>query len=262
MVSLLDSPRKISRLDRGDMLGSIYKLAEPFLDSNRFRSRFAPRDRSVDSLVIVGMGGSASTGDVLLDWLGPSLDISGRVSRSVKLPRSVGKKTLVVFFSYSGETWETLGSLREALRIGCPVVGVGSGGKLQVLLEERGLPFFRVSEGFAPRAALGEMIVAGTVALRSSGIVGPVGSSLREVGGELLRSREKLRPEVQVSKNRAKKLGLSLYGMLPMLYGFDNAGSVVRRFKNQLAENAKVVAKYGLLPEACHNEIEAIGKEG
>jgi len=35
-------------------------------------------------------------------------------------------------------------------------------------------------------------------------------------------------------------------------------GSVARRFKNQLAENSKIVGKYELLPEACHNEIEGL----
>src|SRR5262249_30954840 len=145
---------------------------------------------------------------------------------------------LVVFFSYSGDTWETLGSLREALRIGCSVVGVGSGGRLGFLLEGRGLPFFRVSGGFAPRAAFGEMVVAGSVALWSSGVVGPVGRTLRGVGGELSRYRERFRPEVPVSRNRAKRLALSLSGVLPMVYGFNGLESVVRRFKNQLAENA------------------------
>jgi glucose/mannose-6-phosphate isomerase len=33
--------------------------------------------------------------------------------------------------------------------------------------------------------------------------------------------------------------------------------SVARRFKNQLAENSKLLAKYDLLPEGGHNEVEA-----
>ena len=42
-----------------------------------------------------------------------------------------------------------------------------------------------------------------------------------------------------------------------MIYTFGRMAGVARRFKNQLAENSKMVAKYGLLPEAGHNEIES-----
>ncbi len=44
---------------------------------------------------------------------------------------------------------------------------------------------------------------------------------------------------------------------MPAIYAFQRMSSVARRFKNQLAENSKVVAKYELLPEAAHNEVES-----
>jgi len=256
---LLDDPRRFSRVDRGDMLGSIYRLADPFLNPRHFRSKSAGRRRVVDDLVFVGMGGSASAGDLLVDWLGSGFEFPTTVSRNPRLPRSVGRDSLVIFLSYSGETWETLEALRGALRTGCAVAGVGSGGRLKESIEAKGLPFFQVSPRLAPRAALGEMIVAGSMALQSLGVTGPQSGGLREVGEELVVLREKLGPGVPVAKNRAKQLALALLGRLPMVYAFVSMGSVARRFKNQLAENAKVVAKYDLLPETCHNEIEGFG---
>ncbi len=256
MPGLLDDPRRFSRVDRGDMLGSIYRMADPFLNPRQLGSKSAGRRRVVDDLVFVGMGGSASAGDVLVDWLGSGFEFPVTVSRNPRLPRSVGRDSLVVFLSYSGETWETLQALRRALRTGCGVVGVGSGGRLKERIQAKGLPFFQVSRGLAPRAALGEMIVAGSMALQSLGVTGSQSGRLREAGEELVALREKLVPSVPVAKNRGKQLGLALLGRLPMVYAFASMGSVVRRFKNQLAENAKVVAKYDLLPEACHNEIE------
>ncbi len=259
MPGPLDDTQRFSRVDRGDMLGSIYRLADPFLNPRQFRSKSTGRRRVVDDLVFVGMGGSASAGDVLVDWLGSGFEFPVAVSRNPRLPRSVGRDSLVVFLSYSGETWETLEALRGALRAGCAVVGVGSGGRLKERIEAEGLPFFQVSRGLAPRAALGEMIVAGSVALQSLGVIGSQSRGLREVGEELVVLREKLGPSVPVVKNRGKQLALTLLGRLPMVYAFASMGSVARRFKNQLAENAKVVAKYDLLPEACHNEIEGFG---
>src|SRR5262249_22143923 len=125
MPVLLDDHKRIGRVDRSDMLGSIYKLADPFLNLEKFRSKSARETRRIDGLLIVGMGGSASAGDVLVDWLGSRFDFPVAVSRSPRLPKWVGRKTLAVFLSYSGETWETLEAMRGALRIGCSVAGVG-----------------------------------------------------------------------------------------------------------------------------------------
>src|SRR5207245_10371210 len=49
----------------------------------------------------------------------------------------------------------------------------------------------------------------------------------------------------------------SLIGHLPVIYAVRRMASVARRFKNQLAEKSKMGAKYGLLTEARHNEVEA-----
>ncbi len=68
MPGPLDDTQRFSRVDRGDMLGSIYRLADPFLNPRQFRSKSTGRRRVVDDLVFVGMGGSASAGDVLTGW--------------------------------------------------------------------------------------------------------------------------------------------------------------------------------------------------
>ena len=260
MPGLLNDPRRFSRVDRSDMLGSIHRLADPFLNPRQFRFKSTGRRRIVDDLVFVGMGGSASAGDVLVDWLGSGFEFPVTVSRNPRLPRSVGRDSLVVFLSYSGETWETLEALRGALRTGCTVAGVGSGGRLKERIEAKGFPFFQVSRGLAPRAALGEMIVAASISLQSHGVTGSRTGEMQQAGSELVDLREKLKPTVPVTKNNGKQLALALLGRLPMIYAFASMGSVARRFKNQLAENAKVVAKYDLLPEACHNEIEGFGR--
>ncbi len=258
MRRLLDDAGRIARVDRSDMLGSIYRSPDPLLSSPDFASSQVKKSKSVDELVFVGMGGSASAGDVLVDWLSDEFEIPARVSRDPQLPRTTSEKTLVVCISYSGETWETLQAFREALKIGCRVVGVGSGGSLKRLCEKTGLPFYQVSPGGAPRAALARIIVAGCAALTSLGVVGPVEQILRQAGRELTTVRESLGPNIPSSENRAKKLALFMTGRTPLIYAFSRMGSVARRFKNQLAENSKIVGKYELLPEACHNEIESL----
>ncbi len=47
----------------------------------------------------------------------------------------------------------------------------------------------------------------------------------------------------------------NIEGFIPVVYGFGIYSSVARRFKQQLNENAKMMAKWDNLPEFDHNEI-------
>jgi len=257
MPSGLDNPQLLARIDARDMLGAIYRFADPFLGPERFQASEVQKVEAANGLVFVGMGGSASAGDVLLDWLRDEFKTYALVSREPRIPKFVDEKTLVVCFSYSGETWETLQAFEEASRRGCRLAAVGSGGRLGKACEARGVPFFQVDSGQAPRAALGQMIVAGSRALQRMGAVGGVRQRLLKTGKELAELRENLKPNVSSSDNKAKEFAFLLKGKMPAIYAFQRMSSVARRFKNQLAENSKVVAKYELLPEAAHNEVES-----
>src|SRR5204863_656607 len=74
---------------------------------------------------------------------------------------------------------------------------------------------------------------------------------------ELVRIRRRCRVETPLADNPAKSLAEKLVGHLLVIYSLQRMSSVARRFKNQLAENSKELAKYDILPEACHIGIEA-----
>jgi len=247
----------MGRIDAGDMLGAVYRFADPFLRPEGFQASKVRRAEAANGLVFVGMGGSASAGDVLLDWLQDEVKTYAFVSREPRIPKFADQKTLVVCFSYSGETWETLQAFEDASSRGCRLAAVGSGGRLGKACEVKGVPFFQVGSGQAPRAALGQMIVAGSSALQHMRAVGGVRERLLKTGRELAGLRENLKPAVSSSDNKAKEFAFLLEGKMPVIYEFQRMSSVARRFKNQLAENSKVVAKYELLPEAGHNELES-----
>src|SRR5437899_9839757 len=123
------------------------------------------------SIVVMRMGGSASAGDLTLDWLNNKISVPAIVHQDAALPRFVGPDTLFVTLSYSGETHETLTAFREARKRGSNLVAVGTGGKLQKLSGEMGVPFLAVRPAPAPRAALGQMVVATAFALHRYGII-------------------------------------------------------------------------------------------
>ena len=261
MTHSLDDTVAISRVDRGDMLGAVARFPDYLSETGRFLGIVrAGRERSYDNIALAGMGGSASAGDFLQDWLGERILTELAIFRQPKLPRSVGKGTLLIAFSYSGNTWETLEAFHMARRRGSSLVAVSSGGKLEKLCEKWDVPLLRLDTGLAPRAALTQMIRAGTVALQESGATSGSIEELARTGDELRQLRKRIGTDVSSSKNKAKLFASKLLGKVPAVYSLYRMASVARRFKNQLAENSKVLAILGLLPEACHNELEASGK--
>jgi len=259
MPTVLDNHKTISLHDPKDMLGAVESSPEFMRTQLQVH---APRQRSSSpsvfrNIVFVGMGGSASAGDLVLDWLSNKIPVPAIVHRDPTLPKFVGSNTLVVALSYSGETNETLAAFQEARRRRANLVAIGAGGKLKKLCEELEVSFLRVQPAPAPRAALSQMVVATAVALHGRGIIQDPKKEIKLAIRELARLRNTIQRQVPLSQNPAKRLAESLKGQLPVIFAFRRMASVARRFKNQLAENSKIFAKYSLLPEAGHNEVEA-----
>jgi len=254
----LDDVKQLSKIDRSNMIGAVGRFPDIFLSPrNEPQVSLKSARSSFQSLVLMGMGGSASAADVVLDWLRAALPIPALVHREPGLPSFVNSRTLFVALSYSGETSETLAAFREAKKRGSSLVGIGHGGSLASLCSSFKAPYIQVESSLAPRAALGQLIVAAALALEQADLIR---SSLREMSSaarELVRLRRRCQIENPLKDNPAKSLALELLGHLPVLYALQRMSSVARRFKNQLAENSKLLAKYDLLPEAGHNEVEA-----
>jgi glucose/mannose-6-phosphate isomerase len=258
MLVDLDDLNLLSSLDRSDMIGAIDRFPDAFIRSHYTREdSLRKRRSSFRSLVLMGMGGSASAADVLLDWLRPVLPLPAFVHREPGLPAFVNSRTLFVALSYSGETSETLAGFREAERRGSTLVGIGHGGSLASLCLRAKAPFIQIEASLAPRVALGQLIAASATALERADLVHSTRREMSEAGRDLVRLRGRCSVETSLADNSAKSLAQKLLGRLPVLYSLQRMSSVARRFKNQLAENSKVLAKYDLLPEAGHNEVEA-----
>ena len=259
----LDNVTQLSKIDRSDMMGAVDRFPDPFLRP-RDESEVSVREaRSpFQSLVLMGMGGSASAADVVLDWLRVGLPIPAFVHREPGLPSFVNPRTLFIALSYSGETSETLAAFREAKRRGSSLVGIGHGGSLASLCSRFNAPYFQVEHSLAPRAALGQLIVAATLALESADLVRSTTREISRAAQDLLLIKRRCRIETPLADNPAKSLAEKLLGRMLVIYSLQRMSSVGRRFKNQLAENSKLLAKYDLLPEAGHNDVEAWHERG
>jgi glucose/mannose-6-phosphate isomerase len=231
--------------DRSNM----WRLLEDFpqMCQEAFSTKSGVSPLKVSGVVIAGMGGSAISGDVLKEWLDPPFPFE--VCRGYHLPKWVSKDTLVILISYSGETEETLSCQKEAERVGAITVGIGSGGSLARLLSDK--PFIRVPAGLPSRAAFPYLFFSTVRVMKDAGLI----PSERE--GEIEEALRVL-PKVKERGREAKEIATRLINKIVFVYAPPGLWSVALRFKTQLNENAKTLAKVEFLPELCHNEIVGI----
>ena len=254
----LDDVAAMSKVDRSGMLAVMGRTPERLAPPSDAQSTFGERLEKPDNLVFGGVGGSGIIGDIITDYLRGVVDIPVSVCRSIEIPAYVGKRTLFVAISYSGETPETLALLEQAVRKRATVVSVGSGGKLLEKSKQRKLGYVKVQEGLLPRVALPELLAATIFVMGSAGLIKDMGKLLRDSAQTVRGQIREIRPSVAVGENRAKQTSKALLGKLPLLLGSEDTGSVLRRFKNELNENSKMPAFYYPLPEGYHDDVEGV----
>jgi len=253
-------PARVARLDAtgqfaaaatlGDQLEEAWRLSFAALEG----VALSPAGYRPNGVAVCGMGGSAIGGDVVKACL-TELPVPCEVVRGYDLPAWVSPRTLVIAVSYSGDTEETLSCVSAALARECRPVCVTSGGTLEALARERGLPLIAVPAGHQPRAAMGLLAAPVGAVVEAAGLATGFAAQVDEAAGLARELAAQLAPEAATERNPAKRLALRLHGRLPVIYGGGLTGVAARRFKSQLNENADAVAFWAELPELNHNEL-------
>jgi glucose/mannose-6-phosphate isomerase len=250
------SPSEVKRIDKS----GLYKVYEdwPSHCKNAYKIKVnAPEASNVKNIVYAGMGGSATPGDILQDWLKDSIDIPIHVVKDYHLPKSAGKDTFVIAASCSGNTEETLSIVHESLKAGCKVAAISSGGLLEKMSLDNNIPHNRIVFTLLSRASFPYLFYVSAKILATCGFVSgskdQIPSSIRVI--EEISKRISI--EASIEENPSKNIALWLHDSLPVIYGSNLNRAVAIRFKNVLNENAKMHAIADAMPELCHNEIVA-----
>jgi glucose/mannose-6-phosphate isomerase len=213
-----------------------------------------PRREDIESVVVVGMGGSGIAGDVLHAVAVPLLPLPVTVVKGYECPHFVDETTLVFAVSCSGGTEETLEAASDAALAGAKMVVVTNGGELGNLAEAWQAPLIRVPDVAMPRAALGSMAVPLIGVLWRMGFLPGVDLWLERAVEQLRYRRDKFVSAGAASEpaELARRIGSST----PVIHGGGPVGAVAaQRWKAQVNENAKRLAFWSSMPELCHNEI-------
>ncbi len=209
----------------------------------------------IRQIVLSGMGGSAIGGDLVRSYVSGELRIPFLVNRHYTLPDFVGRETLLIASSYSGETEEAISALKDAVKRKSKVVCICSGGTLAKVARARNFPVIHIPGGLPPRAALGYAFFPLLIALTKLGFIRDRKREIRETV-RLLENKSGEYSNPDSASNSALQLASQLRGRIGIVYSAsEHLDAVNTRWRGQMAENAKTLMFGSLLPEMNHNEL-------
>ncbi|MDP3957196.1 MAG: bifunctional phosphoglucose/phosphomannose isomerase [bacterium] len=235
-------------LDSPDQFMEGFRIAKGIKLSGTFKS-----------VMISGMGGSALPGNlfrVYLSDLARRKKLTGKrigifQNRFYGLPHESYDECLNFICSYSGNTEETVASFEEALKNNLPCVGLSSGGKIEAMCKEHGVPHIKLPipfPGFQPRVGTGYFVGAMYQVLVNQGLV-------PDTTEEILAYAEELKAKLPEYEEQGRALSEKLKGKTPIIYSTTRFKSVAMIWKIKINENAKTPAFWNFFPELNHNEM-------
>lgn len=204
---------------------------------------------NVQHIVVTGLGGSGIGGTVVAELVAENCSIPVLVNKDYFLPAYVGKHSLVIVSSYSGNTEETLQAMQTALQKGAQIVCITSGGKIREIAKQHQLGCIEIPGGMPPRSCFGYSLVQ---LLKVLVVNGFASASLFT---DLQNAIELLDKEEQAIQTEAMALAKKLHGKFAMLYSLGSCEGVVVRFRQQINENGKMLCCHHTFPEMNHNEL-------
>jgi glucose/mannose-6-phosphate isomerase len=248
---------KITMIDKANMLDGLARFPEQIKESLTIAEVVQHFNfLKIDNVVVAGMGGSAISGDIVLSLFRDTLDVPLIVNREYDLPKWANKDTLVICISYSGNTDETLSSFKIASQKKCKILCISTGGKLQDLAEKRRIPFIKIPAGIQPRAATAYLLFPSIIFLKKIGLLKTaIETDIEETIAVTTDFVTLNKKEVPEENNLAKQLAKKMFNTIPQIYGWEVYTPIAKRWRHQLNENSKIIARSDIVPECNHNDI-------
>ena len=223
---------------------------------------FPPGD-AIRNIVVLGMGGSGISGDVVQAAFNDEVPVPITVLKQIRTPAFVGPETLAIAVSYSGDTEETVSMASSAVERGAQLVAISCGGRLADVARDAGALHLPCPGGLLPRAAIGALVAPVLVTLFRMGLAPGAHANLVNAQAQLARRRDRCVPSVTGAANPAREVARRLGRTIPIVYGGGALGGVAAyRWKCDMNENAKAPAFWHQYPELDHNEICGWGQHG
>ncbi|GAF26342.1 glucose-6-phosphate isomerase [Moorella thermoacetica Y72] len=255
----LDDLHTLSKLDSGQALQETINYPHQFREAWELAGRW-PENLSRDEIrqiMFLGTGGgSAASVDLLASYLFDEIKVPLFLNRGYTIPASIDNRTLVVVVSHSGKTEEILNAYHQVCTTEAQIIVLTSGGKLLSLARENKHPYLLIPGGMMPRIAVGYIFLPLLGLLQRLGFVGDKSAEVKETINILSELGGQYGPIVPAKDNLAKSMAYEMAGYVPVVYGsLPLTIAVASRWKNQFAENSKLLAMYNALPALHHDEV-------
>jgi glucose/mannose-6-phosphate isomerase len=253
----LDDLEYFKKLDTLDMMGEIDNLPDQLAGAYELGMRHElPAMKDVRQVVIAGMGGSAIGADLLASYCASLAPLPVSVHRDYGLPLYArGPETLVICSSHSGNTEETLDAFDAAVKAGCRLLAVCTGGELAKRARGENIPVWTFEHKGQPRAAVGFSFGLLLALFERLGFIPDQKEAMQDAVHFMKRSQETLKADIPAVKNPAKRYAGQLMGRWVTVVGSGLLTTVARRWKGQINEVAKAGANFEFIPEADHNTL-------
>ncbi|HVE80535.1 MAG TPA: bifunctional phosphoglucose/phosphomannose isomerase [Candidatus Dormibacteraeota bacterium] len=249
---MLDDEKYVEQLDRSNALAIIAGQADQLKQRYEYQ---LPDKEGIQNIVVAGMGGSALAAEFVRSWTSDQLSLPITIVRDYSLPAFVSEDSLVIIYSYSGNTEETLSALESARKAKAKLVLVSSGGKLQELAAKNQYCYIQIPEGIQPRLAVLFGVKALIDLLERLDLLN---GSVKELEGQADWARQEVSYftlSIKTAENTAKQIAEKLVGFTPVIYSGPALAMPALKWKIDINENAKNLAFYNQQPEFSHNEF-------
>jgi glucose/mannose-6-phosphate isomerase len=252
---MLDDTNVLKQRDKSNALD----VAAHLFEQAKFEPTLVDADhdgRTITSIVIAGMGGSALAADLVKSLLATSTTVPIEVVKGYDLPHYAGASTLVIASSHSGNTEETVSCLTQALEHGCQVAVTSTGGKLKAIATAYHTMFAEFPHDTQPRMGMIYNLRAILRILLEFKLINKsVFDDVAECQDWLKQESDAWVKESPIERNYAKQLALLAVGKTPVFYAGSVMAPVAYKWKISWNENAKNVAFWNFYPEFNHNEF-------
>lgn len=211
-------------------------------------------DEPIENVIISGLGGSGIGGTIVAEILRPICKVPVFVNKDYSIPSFTNSKTLFIACSYSGNTEETLMATKSAQSKGAQIACISSGGELLKIAQDNDYNVLSMKGGFAPRSMFAYSF---SFLCRYFEFYGLADLEVNKNLNQAIAILDQSESETLV---KAEKLAEALFSKTAILYAVSGHLGIASRWRQQLNENAKMLAWEAEIPEMNHNEL--VGWEG
>ena len=218
--------------------------------------------KNVDNVVVSGMGGSALGARIIDSYIVDKIRLPIEIYTEYHLPNYVSNNTLVISYSYSGNTEETINATFEAIKRKAKVFCITTGGKLAELSQKEKIPAYVFNPinnpSKEPRMSLGYSIGSYFSLFHKLGFISIDREDIDEAINSMYEFLTEFHENIDTDKNLSYKLAASLKNYVPVIIASEHLYGIAHAIKNQFNENSKTFSTLFDIPELNHHLLEGL----